>query len=202
MLVRHLDQDLTAKEPTKSVLFTSKPLCAKLLILCLNGFVFCPLCVFFWTSAWDIVWNLDQTLLLGVPLTCLTCWAVSHGILLLFYLAQHPMQSWHNRRMAEGWKILTFMLRLVFASKLLLFFILSCSFVICFTLKICHIYIYSIHKRVCISYLNIRKILSVKHFDSVCIINIQNKKIWKWNFQNEIIWSKSILFAVDPDKYV
>jgi len=37
-----------------------------------------------------------------------------------------------------------------------------------FTLKICHIYIYSIHKRVCISYLNIRKILSVKHFDSVC----------------------------------
>ena len=47
--------------------------------------------------------------------------------------------------------------------------ILSCSFVICFTLKICHIYIYSIHKRVCISYLNIRKILSVKHFDSVWI---------------------------------
>ena len=51
-----------------------------------------------------------------------------------------------------------------------IFFILSCSFVTCFTLKICHIYIYSIHKRVCISYLNIRKILSVKHFDSVCLV--------------------------------
>ena len=46
--------------------------------------------------------------------------------------------------------------------------ILSCFSVLCFTLKICLIYIYYIQKRVCIAYLNIRQILSVKHFDSVC----------------------------------
>ncbi len=45
--------------------------------------------------------------------------------------------------------------------------ILICSFVLCFTLKICFIHIYHIHKKVCIAYLNIRKLLSVTHFDSV-----------------------------------
>ena len=53
--------------------------------------------------------------------------------------------------------------------------ILIFSFVLCFTLKICFIYIYYIHKRVCIAYLNIRKILRVKHFDSVCLKNHTTK---------------------------
>ncbi len=35
--------------------------------------------------------------------------------------------------------------------------------------KICFIYIYYIHKRVCMAYLNIRQIVSVKHFDSVWV---------------------------------
>jgi hypothetical protein len=41
------------------------------------------------------------------------------------------------------------------------------SFVLCFSVKICLIFIYYIHKRVCISYLKIRQIISVNHFIAV-----------------------------------
>ena len=57
-----------------------------------------------------------------------------------------------------------------FLKTLFFLFILSCSFALCFTFKILLIYTHYIHKRVCIPYLNIRQILSVKHSGSVCTI--------------------------------
>jgi hypothetical protein len=112
LILQFFDQDLNIRDPSRSSDFLSKSFGKKLMILVLNGFIVSPLCVIFWASMWDIIYELIYPN--DIPLSLLVCWCISHGILLFFYMLQHPIQSYHNSLLYQGKKLVPFVLRFVF----------------------------------------------------------------------------------------
>jgi hypothetical protein len=93
---KFLDQQLDLRnKKERAEFFKSKKWYEKLIILFINGFLVTPVCVSFWASSWDILWEIlypnDTEISLAIS------WIIAHTILFVSYLIQDHLQQFHDK---------------------------------------------------------------------------------------------------------